>query len=367
MEKINVAQLLKDCPVGMELDCTIFENVILSYVAENSKYPIGIETPDGIITLNEYGYYFNTEHAKCIIFPKGKTTWEGFVPPCKFKDGDIIFVVDKYESGNYYYGNFRYVAIFKEIKNDNRLYVHGLYSYNQDIFSNRPCLCKITNSTIIKFATKEQKEKLSRVIEDNGYKWDEKTKTLEELFPYKIGTKIWVKSDKEHKYIHTIVGISRNSFGNLEYEVEEEKTGVVVHYPKSLLIPVTEEKLNFNVGDKIRHKEKTEWACTIVRVEDRYYVDGHPTCYTLPFSEQNDYELVSNKFDITTLIPFESKVLVRDTDHYEWEGATFGRYDGNSFFVIGGLDWKYCIPYNDDTKHLLGKTDDCDDYYKIWG
>ena len=38
----------------------------------------------------------NSEHlmsdikSKCVIFPKGKTTWEGFVPPCKFKDGDIL-------------------------------------------------------------------------------------------------------------------------------------------------------------------------------------------------------------------------------------------------------------------------------------
>ena len=26
-EKINIAELLKDCPKGMELDCTMFENV----------------------------------------------------------------------------------------------------------------------------------------------------------------------------------------------------------------------------------------------------------------------------------------------------------------------------------------------------
>ena len=25
-----------------------------------------------------------------------------------------------------------------------------------------------------------------------------------------------------------------------------------------------------------------------------------------------------------------------------------------------------CIPYNDETKHLIGTTNDCPDYYKWW-
>jgi hypothetical protein len=76
-------------------------------------------------------------------------------------------------------------------------------------------------------------------------------------------------------------------------------------------------------------------------------------------------KLIKSKFDITALVPFESKVLVRDTDHYEWEGAVFGRYDGNTFFTIGGVDWRYCIPF-EDNKHLFGTTNDCDDFYKTW-
>ena len=90
MEKINIAELLKDCPQGMELACTMYDNIELNYVLEGNAYPIKVQTPDGQISLNKYGCYSNNEHAKCVIFPKGKTTWEGFVPPCKFKEGDII-------------------------------------------------------------------------------------------------------------------------------------------------------------------------------------------------------------------------------------------------------------------------------------
>lgn len=79
-------------------------------------------------------------------------------------------------------------------------------------------------------------------------------------------------------------------------------------------------------------------------------------------------KLVSNKFDITTLIPFESRVLVRDNDYDEWRGAFWGHLRQKAdikYDTLRGV-YRQCIPYNDDTKHLLGKTNSCDDYYKTW-
>lgn len=95
MNIVNVAELLKDCPKGMELDCLLFNNpVTLNNVADidNECFPITVTSTDGYIEkFNKYGqYYFGSNDAKCIIFPKGKTTWEDFVPPYKFKDGDIL-------------------------------------------------------------------------------------------------------------------------------------------------------------------------------------------------------------------------------------------------------------------------------------
>ena len=29
-----------------------------------------------------------------------------------------------------------------------------------------------------------------------------------------------------------------------------------------------------------------------------------------------------------------------------------------------GLEWKFCIPYNDDTKHLLCTTEEAPEYYR---
>jgi hypothetical protein len=77
-------------------------------------------------------------------------------------------------------------------------------------------------------------------------------------------------------------------------------------------------------------------------------------------------KLEVNKFDITTLKPFESKVLVRNFG--AWEPAFWGYYSKEYIFpfvVVGGNTFNKCIPYKGN-EHLLGTSDDCDDYYKTW-
>ena len=94
-DKINIAELLKDCPKGMELDCTIFEGVVFHDVVDR-HYPIRVRRKQGgLINLNAYGCMDDKIDSKCVIFPKGKTTWEGFQRP--FKAGDIIQDIDSYK------------------------------------------------------------------------------------------------------------------------------------------------------------------------------------------------------------------------------------------------------------------------------
>lgn len=93
MEQINIATLLKDCPSGMELDCLMYDNVYFKCIREHAVYPIVCYTIDSKgeteeITFSWYGKYALLDTAKCVIFPKGKTTWKGFHRP--FKDGDVV-------------------------------------------------------------------------------------------------------------------------------------------------------------------------------------------------------------------------------------------------------------------------------------
>jgi hypothetical protein len=89
-KRINVAELLKDCPKGMEINCLMYDGCTFKGITESKDYPIEIQAPDGVSVLTKFGSISEDKSAKCVIFPKGKTTWEGFVPPCKFKLGNDI-------------------------------------------------------------------------------------------------------------------------------------------------------------------------------------------------------------------------------------------------------------------------------------
>ena len=208
-KKINIAELLKDCPRGMELDCTMYEDVYFDYVDELNIIHCYIQygTHKTSLTFNQHGTPNSDRKSKCVIFPKGKTTWEDFVPPYKFK-----------------------------------------------------------------------------------------------------------------------------------------------------------------VGDKIRHKTNNkDDIYEISAVYDDFYglVDF---TFMLDMKYQDQYELVPNKFDIATLKPFKSEVLVRNFDSNYWKPAIFGFTvkDKNApFFVEGGNKYNQCIPY-EGNEHLLGTINDCDDFYKTW-
>jgi hypothetical protein len=80
-EQLDLVKILKDCPKGMELDCTMYDNVTLKSVSDDADniYPICIEMKCGFIArLTKYGQNACINDAKCVIFPKGKTTWDGF-------------------------------------------------------------------------------------------------------------------------------------------------------------------------------------------------------------------------------------------------------------------------------------------------
>lgn len=84
--------------------------------------------------------------------------------------------------------------------------------------------------------------------------------------------------------------------------------------------------------------------------------------------DQDNYELVPNKFDIATLVPYESRVLVRNYNEDRWLPVLWGFYysDDTEFpYNCSGFYYTQCIPY-EGNEHLLGKTDDCDEYYKNW-
>lgn len=60
-----------------------------------------------------------------------------------------------------------------------------------------------------------------------------------------------------------------------------------------------------------------------------------------------------NKFFCVNFKPFE-KVLVRHSNYANWSVNFFSHKEEGDYVCINGFKWSQCIPYNDETKHLLG-------------
>ena len=127
-------------------------------------------------------------------------------------------------------------------------------------------------------------------------------------------------------------------------------------------------KPKFKVGDIIRHKETNKNdVYKISKVyNDSYGIAGFNWGIYIKYQDQ--YELIPNKFDPKTLKPFD-RVLVRigDGDAYCWF-ADFVSIPGEDSFLctMSNKDTYMIIPYNEETKHLVGTTDEAPDFYKYW-
>ena len=108
--------------------------------------------------------------------------------------------------------------------------------------------------------------------------------------------------------------------------------------------------------------------------EGKYILYYNGECTLFPDKDQRDWSKFERfwdkpkveRFDPKTFQPFD-KVLGRDTNDNCWIALFFGHIGkGSHRAVCGYFSWTQCIPYNEETKHLVGTRDDCPEYYKWW-
>lgn len=343
-EKINVAKLLKDCHQGMELNCTVYDECILDSILEGELYPIKIQTPEGKMLLTKYGSFSCNKHSKCIIFPKDKTTWEGFHRP--FEPGDIV-ITDNNEHAFIYSG-----------ENDKFWECYcGVYCGTRNICINSKQWSDRQHK--LRLATKKEIEKLFQVIKDNGYKWNPETKTLEKLIELKFKVGDRIKSiDSDRYYIIKDIEFDRYILNNDCFlRFNDEHIFELVVEPK------------FKVGDVIVNNyrkhlngDSRSWKIYQITSDKYIFTDGS----FMYIQDQDHWALNTAKFDITTLKPF-AEVLVRNTNNGRWHGQLYMSYNENAEYPFECVYncWKQCIPY-EGNEHLFNKTDDCADYFKTW-
>lgn len=106
-----------------------------------------------------------------------------------------------------------------------------------------------------------------------------------------------------------------------------------------------------------------------VSKDGRHILEHYGECTLFPSKNQRDWSKFNKeRFDPATLKPFD-KVLVRDSD----EGVWYPEFFGYNEHILEDLHcqcicacWEYCIPFNEETKHLIGKEEEAPEFYRYW-
>lgn len=311
-ENLNLVEILKDCPKGTKLYSSVFGVVELDHVDIRDNYPIVIRLKylDVRKCLTTEGKLFTEYEGECILFPsREERDWskfnpkkDGLVSTCEFKDGDIL----SYQCA--FFKN-RTIYIYRYRERFNTGYYVALSGDNDKelMIDNKGVWALNGYNETVRFATEEEKQRLFDAIKEHGYKWNSETKTLEKLV-----------------------------------------------------------KPKFKVGDIVRHKNFPNVWFTIRNLEEDSYFCGGNLVFL--FDDQDEYELVSDKFDPKTLKEFD-KVLVKDDGDWIWRVDIISvpaDYNDNIPYLIGDNDFDWIIPYNEETKHLVGTHEEAPEYYRYW-
>ena len=400
-ENLNLVEILKDCPQGTKLYSTVHgevkfygirEDTIIckAKILEKTLMPLWLNCEfrkDGTIKV-----YPGTE---CVLFPsKDQRDWSKFkaeqIEP-ELIDGEIyyakinsvewIFIYRK----NYTYKTMHYVAVL-----NNYLMV----------FNN---ICTIHNKDIklIRKATEEEKQLLLNTIKRDGFKWNEEKKTLEKIdvphTPEKFYIRIGDIPSEEKSKVYRGDAVVGYEDGVSVYDCIETDGfyRIVMPFPlkegqgmtyECLIQEITqcryeiENPRNVYLVSGMEVGKGHDNEPLIKNVKILKDLTGHfnikpdntkesKTLEELTVSKfkVGNSKLVLDKFDINTLQPFD-KVLVRNLNNDYWRPDIFSMWnpDNGICCFIGRRLYIQVIPYNDETKHLVGTTEIPPKKYITW-
>ena len=118
----------------------------------------------------------------------------------------------------------------------------------------------------------------------------------------------------------------------------------------------------------------TEGRYEYLTKEGKLFIDGDGECVLFPSREQRDWFKFTapwdkkEKFDPKTLKAFDT-VLVKPDDESCWcadiVSVPITERD-NTISLLAYYNPSCIIPYNEDTKHLVGTNDEAPEYYRYW-
>ena len=309
-EKINIAAILKDKPNGIRLYSPIFGECSFSLVREET-YDICVKKHNGVKEFFDYkGLYYNT--GEVMLFPsKSMRDWEKL----SWKKGDVlscgvdnICIFDKWE-------NEEYTEFYAKFVTPN---------YSGNTFKTEKW-SKETNEAVIK-------QYISNIEEFKGGKLNLTTLEIEKAQPeFKDGDIVCISGMGYLAY--GIVKSIDNSSKKLEYYVFNDMSILKfedwLSFEDKQIQPITETQ-QIILFDALARENKA-WDAEKIQI-----VDLKPKVKLKPFD----------------------KVIVRCSKADKWSIDFFSYKVSNGYICTGDAWFGYCLPYNDETSHLLGTTDE---------
>lgn len=303
---INIAELIKDAPKGMKLYSPLFGEVEYMQLGDENK--IWVKTSCGTYYFDKYGKPYAFDNAECLLFPsKDCRTWEGWKLP----------VVSKFKVGDWVVFNNSHNSIYQITEIKNFLYVlthtHGgsmTLSFSQEELIRPWSIADVKDGDVLASIGKRTCPFIYR-----------KTSYNNQLAYY------YACIDGNGDFCEGCLKRTLYHFGSV--------TNVV---------PATKEQ------------------------RDLLFAKMRETGYQWN-AEKKELKKIPKHYDISNFHA-GMPVLVRETNMNVWQYVPFSHCytssDGSTRFNASVVGWSQCIPFNDDTKHLLGTTDMCDEQYINW-
>lgn len=421
---MNLVEILKDCPKGTKLYTPIWGEVTFIEVEDKDYvYPICIYTNTCTkVQLTKNGCFISSTDSECILFPsKEQRDWSKFAAPWYKKETGTIDNIEKqceqttsqtnerawlylisdvltWKDGiGQYLDDPRVQELVKKLcsKYSQKFGVGDWITSNLSISSNLLCIIGVdkTNYEVITPQGSTGVPSI-RYIDEHYHLWTIQDAKDGDVIRLGTVTAIFKKYIGQEK---CICYCSFCKDGGFEIPIENGEDNVYGCYNAT---PATKEqrdflfqkmkeadyewdtdkkelkklvKPKFKVGDKIRHKiTNKDDVYEISKVyDDSYGIAGFNWMIYIKYQDQ--YELVPDKFDPKTLQPFD-KILVKRYDNI-WVATLLSHSETHTyglgisyleFTTINNGIYKSCIPYNEDTKHLVGTTNEAPEYYRYW-
>ena len=310
-EKINIAAILKDKPNGIRLYSPIFGECSFSLVREET-YDICVKKHNGVKELfDSKGLYYNT--GEVMLFPsKEMRDWGKF----SWKKGDLLI------------NSCGFQCIFKEWSSDDYTKFNGCYSNSRDGYED---VSNAETANFVKLDNNTTYEYIKEIERKLGGKLNLKTLEIKKQSEFKDGDIVCISGMGYLAY--GIVKSIDNSSKKLEYYVLNDMSTLKfedwLSFEDKQIQPITETQ-QIILFDALARENKA-WDAEKIQI-----VDLKPKVKLKPFD----------------------KVIVRCSKADKWSIDFFSYKVSNGYICTGDAWFGYCLPYNDETAHLLGTTDD---------